>query len=532
MDFHIITLINQLNSSMELRTLSLNIWGVPLVAKNRKQRIEAIAEYLQQSQLDIIGMQEIWIKEDYLHFTSALVQRFPYTYYFRSGVIGSGLAVFSRFPIVEVSMKRYSLNGRPQRIQHGDWLGGKSVGLSRIRLPTGQLVDFYNTHLHARYVVDQMDSGKDEYLAHRLAQVWELGQFVRHTRRNLVVVVGDLNFSDDNVGYQLLTLDDRFGGVAMVDCFVSTTADPVKLERMEAELKAAGVEVGSAQWVDALEGITSQAPSNSYSPPSGRSDFTERIDYTFFYPCAGFELICARCALLKRVPGAKFSYSDHYGILSLFQVADTAVGSPESVPVVVRNIPSMTDVNLSPVQVASPTQDNNLWQLQPIDVPDDRVIYETIKILTWGVNDSISRHKWHGVGLVVLVILEIALIVLAFVIGKLGGLSTLVSGVMGVLICYEVATTRFIIPEELSALERVRSEVLVYVRGHVHNLHPSIPGAIVSLLSNARGAVDSRRNSLLDPGPSGLIRSESAVLLSGLSNAITGSQDHPPSQLL
>ncbi len=66
--------------------------------------------------------------------------------------------MFSRYPIVEVSIKRFSANGKPQRIYHGkifhfesglilgDWLGGKAVGLCRIRHPLG-LIDFYNTHV-------------------------------------------------------------------------------------------------------------------------------------------------------------------------------------------------------------------------------------------------------------------------------------------------------------------------------------------------------------------------------------------------
>lgn len=63
-----------------------------------------------------------------------------------SGVIGSGLAVFSRHPIIEVSCRRFSVNGKPQRIFHGDYLGGKAIGLCRIRHPAGT-VDFYNTHV-------------------------------------------------------------------------------------------------------------------------------------------------------------------------------------------------------------------------------------------------------------------------------------------------------------------------------------------------------------------------------------------------
>lgn len=95
---------------------------------------------------------------------------------------------------------------------------------------------------------------------------------------------------------------------------------------------------------------------------------------------------------------------------------------------------------------------------------------------------------------------------------------------------------RFVIPEEVSSLERVRSEILIQVQGNIGYLDPSIPLKILRLMSKTQPTLllstnPERRNSMLDPGPSTLVRTESAVLLSGISNAILGSQDHPPSQL-
>ena len=67
-----------------------------------------------------------------------------------SGMIGSGLCVFSKFPIAETFQRRYSLNGYPHRYQHGDWFGGKAVGLAQILMDEFKL-NVYVTHVSKIY---------------------------------------------------------------------------------------------------------------------------------------------------------------------------------------------------------------------------------------------------------------------------------------------------------------------------------------------------------------------------------------------
>ena len=61
-------------------------------------------------------------------------------------MIGSGLCVFSKFPIAETFQRKYSLNGYPHRYQHGDWFGGKAVGLAQILMDEFKL-NVYVTHV-------------------------------------------------------------------------------------------------------------------------------------------------------------------------------------------------------------------------------------------------------------------------------------------------------------------------------------------------------------------------------------------------
>lgn len=64
-----------------------------------------------------------------------------------SFLIGSGLVVLSLHPIENILFHRYTLNGYPIRIDHGDWLCGKGVALAVLRVGRLQ-VNVYTTHVY------------------------------------------------------------------------------------------------------------------------------------------------------------------------------------------------------------------------------------------------------------------------------------------------------------------------------------------------------------------------------------------------
>jgi endonuclease/exonuclease/phosphatase family metal-dependent hydrolase len=68
--------------------------------------------------------------------------------------------------------------------------------MALIRLPSGQLVDVFTTHLIAEYAVD------DEYLAQRHHQMMEAVQFVRDCQEkcttSLTVLLGDFNSTPES----------------------------------------------------------------------------------------------------------------------------------------------------------------------------------------------------------------------------------------------------------------------------------------------------------------------------------------------
>ena len=61
-------------------------------------------------------------------------------------MVGSGLALLSKYPIVSALFHTWSVNGYVHRIQHGDWFGGKGVGFAKIAV-NDQLVNVYAAHV-------------------------------------------------------------------------------------------------------------------------------------------------------------------------------------------------------------------------------------------------------------------------------------------------------------------------------------------------------------------------------------------------
>ncbi|XP_061893460.1 sphingomyelin phosphodiesterase 2 [Entelurus aequoreus] len=183
-----------------IQVFSLNCWGVRYISKHCSQRYDIIADTLLREEHDIVLLQEVWSEKDYLFLRKKLASSHSYSHYFKSGVIGSGLAIFSKHRIQDTLLYRYSLNGYPYMAHHGDWFGGKAVGLAVLSI--GPLTaHVYVTHLHAEY-----SRHKDAYLPHRVVQAWELQQFIRHTSAgaDLVILGGDLNMHPQDLGTRLL----------------------------------------------------------------------------------------------------------------------------------------------------------------------------------------------------------------------------------------------------------------------------------------------------------------------------------------
>lgn len=67
-------------------------------------------------------------------------------YFYLSGVLGSGICILSKSCIVDAALCQFSLNGYAHKILHGDWYGGKGVGLCKV-IHHGIKINLYVTHV-------------------------------------------------------------------------------------------------------------------------------------------------------------------------------------------------------------------------------------------------------------------------------------------------------------------------------------------------------------------------------------------------
>lgn len=267
--------------SVSVRVFSLNCWGIRYLSKHCPQRYAMIGDMLCKEEHDLVLLQEVWSEKDYLSLKKKLSCSHPHSHYFKSGVIGSGLAIFSKHRIHDTFLYRYSLNGYPYMAHHGDWFGGKAVGMAVLSI--GKLTaNVYVTHLHAEYCRE-----KDAYLPHRVVQAWELQQFIRHTSAGADVVIlgGDLNMHPQDLGNRLLR---AYTGLR--DSYSETP-------------KFDGCEDGMTLIAD-----------NPFISKKELVPFEKgiRIDYILFKGSSEMDIHCDYMSTTKgSVPDHPFPYSDH-----------------------------------------------------------------------------------------------------------------------------------------------------------------------------------------------------------------------------
>lgn len=181
------------------KLLTFNTWGLKYVSKFRQERLVAIADRLaapsqapDQSDYDVVALQEIWTSQDWEYIDKTCAQKYPFRRWFSSGIIaGPGLAVLSKFPIEKSFLYRFPVNGRPSAFFRGDWYVGKSLAVTILHLGNGDTLALLNSHMHAPYAL----SGDAAYDCHRACQAWDIAMLVNDLKMagHAVVLVGDLN---------------------------------------------------------------------------------------------------------------------------------------------------------------------------------------------------------------------------------------------------------------------------------------------------------------------------------------------------
>ncbi|KAG6873858.1 hypothetical protein C0995_010470 [Termitomyces sp. Mi166 len=304
----------------QIRVLSLNCWGLKYVSKNRKQRVEAIANQLSQSSYDIVALQELWVFSDYEKVQEHVSPVLPHSKFFYSGALGAGLVIFSRFPIISTSVYPYTLNGAPIDVTAGDWFVGKAASSVVLLHPVLGQLQVFNTHLFAKGGED----GPEYNRAHRLVNAWEFAKLTRQAAEvgRYVIALGDFNSIPTTLPITIIkehaALDDSWlvthpPGNSLGHVSVSTPLEAIH-----------------------KFGVTADSPVNSYSEgkpldPYARKFWGKRLDYVFYRqphrPNAGpdhvFPVLKAtecKVVMTGKVPGFDFSFSDHFGLEATLEI--------------------------------------------------------------------------------------------------------------------------------------------------------------------------------------------------------------------
>ncbi|KAL9042416.1 MAG: hypothetical protein Q9180_000624 [Flavoplaca navasiana] len=324
-----------LGTPSSINILTYNCWGLKYLAKHRAERLQEIGRSIAAAVTtpEIVGLQECWTQEDYLAVRRQTRHILPHGKFYHSGIFGAGLAILSKWPIVESNMVRYPLNGRPTAFFRGDWYVGKGVACASIQTAEGResIIQVFCTHLHAPYAAEAEDS----YMCHRTAQAWEIARLMRQAaeRGHAVVGLGDFNLTPSSLGYQLITnhapVQDVWRFLHPDSSLASATHPLEKARRREIpsvgyNLRENGATCDSAlntwRWSKKQQKQLFRGKSIivDQSQPDPRA---KRLDYIFFSNglsvsprSVPWRIKSAKVGMTERHPTLDCSLSDHFSV--------------------------------------------------------------------------------------------------------------------------------------------------------------------------------------------------------------------------
>ena len=184
---------------LKISVITLNSFGIPRLVQGKKaradagttMRLQAIAEHMNELEVDVVLFQEIFLYR-YLSLFKRLLSRFPHCAYERSiaGPMG-GLVIFAQMPIQRMEYIVYKPRGFGFRRTLIDW--GMRKGFLAVEIEQdGVPILVINTHLVTNFDHDWSDQNYYAQQEHR-----ELEQLLTYIERldsgPLLILGGDFN---------------------------------------------------------------------------------------------------------------------------------------------------------------------------------------------------------------------------------------------------------------------------------------------------------------------------------------------------
>ncbi|OHE93030.1 endonuclease/Exonuclease/phosphatase [Colletotrichum orchidophilum] len=340
----------------ELRLLTLNCWGLKYISKLRPERLSEIGRRIATSPdpPHVVALQECWVTADYDAIRAETAAILPHGKFYYSGPFGGGLAILSRWPIEESSMLQYPLNGRPTAFWRGDWYVGKGIACARIRIRLADpgaatsggggggrdhVLSIFNTHTHAPYTENQPG---DTYIAHRLAQSWEMSKLLRGAteRGHLALAMGDFNMRPCSLQHRIITAHAPVRDVWRAlhpDSSLGAADDPLEKARgrpvpsVDFNLKENGATsdlvYNTWRWSKEQQKKLGEGKDPTVIPPDTPDRKGKRLDYIFFGSSSppsrdsdhgsgsgGWVVRSAKVGMVEPHPTLGCSLSDHFAV--------------------------------------------------------------------------------------------------------------------------------------------------------------------------------------------------------------------------
>lgn len=203
----------EFTQNLDLKIMTYNIANARGFTTNQRERIAAVADLLVALDVDIVGLQEVFIKKD-RQFLFDKLSTTPLKYYaeYPAGFLGNGLVILSKYPIEEFYFHRFKANNPWWKVWEGDWWAGKGIGLARIKISENNYIDFYNVHAQAY----RGNQASDDV---RLEQFKEASEFINSAslKNSPVFFVGDFNTQQNKPDYLFAEKHSKLRRLMVID---------------------------------------------------------------------------------------------------------------------------------------------------------------------------------------------------------------------------------------------------------------------------------------------------------------------------
>jgi endonuclease/exonuclease/phosphatase family metal-dependent hydrolase len=305
--FFMAGLSSRAEEAKTIRVLQYNVWGI-FNSKEKSFRMPEIGKAAAALNPDIISIEEAWARQSRKQILDSLkAAGYPIGgWHYWHHPYGSGVLLITKYPIESLTFEKYRDRSPWTNMEH---YAGKGLGHAVLKTPYGPL-DFYLTHVLSRTPALFDAQGRvipdDPFRKDRILEMYQIDQYLHQSRNpqgRSLIAAGDWNVSPEMLEFHVL-------------------------------LKLTGFENS----FDTLH--PGENPSTFSKKDNWVVDDFSRIDHIFYKNFAGdqgfwVEPIESRVVMTDKAKdpaGKEVNLSDHYGLLTVFEVVKEAIPSPARTP--------------------------------------------------------------------------------------------------------------------------------------------------------------------------------------------------------